>query len=77
MVTDMVGRMAECLGSLRQTVKDQIPQPWQRKAVYEKILQIGLAEGQVPEESVIQNILKEMEKDAEGGEPVDPAVGAE
>lgn len=62
-VTDMVGRMAECLGSLRQTVKDQIPQPWQRKAVYEKILQIGLAEGQVPDESVIQNILKEMEKD--------------
>ena len=62
-VTDTVGKLAECLGSLRQMVKEQIPQPWQRKAVYERILQMGLAMGQVPEESVIRNILKEMEKD--------------
>lgn len=62
-VTDTVGELAECLGSLRQMVKEQISQPWQRKAVYERILQMGLAMGQAPEESVIRNIIKEMEKD--------------
>lgn len=62
-VTDAVGKLAECLGSLRQTVKEQISQPWRRKAVYEKILQMGLAAGQVPEESAIENMIKEMEED--------------
>jgi len=61
-VTDLVGQLAECLGSLRQLVRERIPQQ-ERKAVYERILQMGLAAGRVPEQTAIQNIIKEMEKD--------------
>lgn len=70
-VTDTVGRLAECLGSLRQAVKEQIPLLWQRKAVYENILQMGLALGRVPEETAIQNIIKEMKKDGTYEAPED------
>ncbi len=61
-VTELVGQLAECLGSLRRPVRERIPRR-KRKAVYERILQMGLASGRVPEETAIQNIIKEMEKD--------------
>ena len=70
-LTDTVGRLTECLGSLRQAVKEQISLPWHRKAVYENILQMGLALGRVPEETAIQNIIKEMKKDGTYEAPED------
>lgn len=63
LVTDTLGQLAECLGALRQLAKKKIRDPKKRKNFYEKLLQLGLAENKIPEETEIQNMVKEMEKD--------------
>ena len=60
-LTDELGKLAACLGSLRGLVKERIRSPQRRREAYERILQLGMEAGQVPQESEIRNIIKEME----------------
>ena len=60
-LTDELGQLAECLGSLRKMVKKRIRNPQRRREVYERVLRLGLVNERVPQETEIQNIIKEME----------------
>lgn len=62
-LTDTLGQLAECLGSLRQTAKKQIREPHKRREFYYELLQLGLAEDRIPEETEIRNVMREVMED--------------
>lgn len=62
-LTDTLGQLAECLGSLRQTAKKQIREPHKRREFYYELLQLGLAEDRIPEETEILNVMREVMED--------------
>lgn len=62
-VTERLGEISACLGSLRSGIKRRIPVTGQRREIYEKILQLSLEADQIPEAGQLEDIIKEAEQD--------------
>lgn len=58
-MTPLLGNLAECLGSLRERVR-QINPVEARKKIYQEILQAGLEKGEVPSDEEIEEIIWEL-----------------
>lgn len=61
-LTENLGKIAECLGTLRQEVKETVATEAERKHCYEELLQLGLEKDEVPTEKEIAVILKKYQK---------------
>ena len=61
-LTENLGKIAECLGTLRQEVKETVTTEAERKRCYEELLQLGLEKDEVPTEKEIAVILKKYQK---------------
>ncbi len=66
-MTEHLGAMADCLGALRQTVRECVATESERKAVYQEILQMGLESEKVPSEAEIARIIERYTKDVSEG----------
>lgn len=55
---DHLGPLNQCLGELREEVKQRIPTEQKRKLVYQEILALGLAKGDVPKKTEIESIIQ-------------------
>ncbi len=62
-MTEHLGRMAACLGSLRDEVKRRVGTEAERKKVYQRLLHLGLTEGRLPSREEIEGIIEEIQKD--------------
>jgi uroporphyrin-III C-methyltransferase/precorrin-2 dehydrogenase/sirohydrochlorin ferrochelatase/precorrin-2 dehydrogenase/sirohydrochlorin ferrochelatase len=60
-MTPFLGELAEYLGSIRETVKKNVDTESERKEIYQKLLQAGIAEGKKPEK-LLQELLEEKKK---------------
>lgn len=56
-MTPLLGNLAECLGGLRERVR-QINPLEVRKKVYQEILQVGLDKGEIPSDEEIEEIIR-------------------
>lgn len=61
-LTENLGKIAECLGALRQEVKENVATEAERKHCYEELLKLGLEKEEVPTENEIAAILKKYQK---------------
>ena len=59
-LTQHLGNLAACLGSLRETVKEKIKTEAQRKKIYQEILRLGLEKDTIPSEEEIQKIIEKV-----------------
>lgn len=57
-LTEQIGAMADCLGSLREQVKNCIDTEQERKAVYQEILKLGMELGTVPGAEEIERAIR-------------------
>lgn len=55
---DHLGLLNQCLGELREEVKQRIPTEQKRKLVYQEILALGLAKEDVPKKTEIESIIQ-------------------
>lgn len=62
LVTEELGRLTECLGSLRDEVKERVAGETGRKKVYEEILRLGLEKEAVPEGDEIEQVIVRQER---------------
>lgn len=61
-MTEHLGRLAACLGSIREMVKQRVENAETRKYVYQELLQFGLEHGMIPSEEEIENVIGNCEK---------------
>ncbi len=59
-MTPLLGNLAECLGSLRERIR-QIEPVEVRKKIYQEILEVGLEKGDIPSEEEIEEIIRVMQ----------------
>lgn len=57
-MTEELGELAACLGSIRDVVHSSVRTETARKHLYEEILQLGLQKGENPETEEIWNVMK-------------------
>lgn len=57
-MTEKLGELATCLGSLRDVVHSSVQTETARKHLYEELLQLGLQKGENPETEEIWNVMK-------------------
>ncbi len=57
-MTEELGELAACLGSLRDVVHSSVQTETARKHLYEELLQLGLQKGENPETEEIWNVMK-------------------
>lgn len=57
-MTEELGRLAACLGSIRDVVHSSVRTEPARKHLYEELLQLGLQKGENPETEEIWNVIK-------------------
>lgn len=57
-MTEKLGELAACLGSLRDVVHSSVQTETARKHLYEELLQLGLQKGENPETEEIWNVMK-------------------
>ncbi len=57
-LTRHLGRLAACLGSLRDRMKEITETEAQRKKIYQELLQLGLETEKIPSEGEIQKIVE-------------------
>lgn len=62
LITEHLGKLADCLGRLREEVKCCVPTEEERKQVYLKILERGLLEETLPTEEEIQQMLSKYKR---------------
>lgn len=56
-MTDHLGNLAACLGSLRDMVKDRVETEEDRKKLYRELLHLGLGKNEIPSSDEIEKIL--------------------
>lgn len=56
-MTDHLGNLAACLGSLRDMVKDRVETEGDRKKLYRELLHLGLGKNEIPSPDEIEKIL--------------------
>ncbi len=57
-MTEELGELAACLGSIRDVVHSSVKTEIARKHLYEELLQLGLQKGKNPETEEIWNVMK-------------------
>lgn len=57
-MTEELGELAACLGSIRDMVHSSVRTETARKHLYEELLQLGLQKGENPETEEIWNVMK-------------------
>ncbi len=57
LITEHLGKLADCLGRLREEVKCCVPTEEERKQVYLKLLESSLSEEKLPTEEEIQQLI--------------------
>lgn len=57
-MTEELGRLAACLGSIRDMVQSSVQTGSARKHLYQELLQLGLQKGENPETEEIWNVMK-------------------
>lgn len=57
-LTEELGELAACLGSIRDVVHSSVQTETARKHLYEELLQLGLQKGENPETEEIWNVMK-------------------
>ncbi|MCI8962874.1 MAG: bifunctional precorrin-2 dehydrogenase/sirohydrochlorin ferrochelatase [Eubacterium sp.] len=57
-MTEELGELAACLGSIREVVHSSVRTETARKHLYEELLQLGLQKGENPKTEEIRNVMK-------------------
>lgn len=58
-LTDELGALSECLGSIREEVKASVAEESERKKVYREILSIGLSQETLPDREQMERVINQ------------------